>query len=381
MSSVPQLTPPALVDRPQPRLHTRLTSLDAFRGITIAAMILVNDPGDRRHVYWPLEHAGWNGCTPTDLIFPFFLFIVGVSLVLSFGSRTDKGATRCELLLHSAKRTAILFGLGVLLYAYPRFDIHTTRILGVLQRIAIVNLATSLLILYAGRTARYVAAAVILLGYWVLMTRVPVPGYGAGILTIDGSLASYIDRALLYNHLEIAHHFDPEGLLSSIPAIATCLFGVFAGEYILSKTGRQLMRTLLAGALAAVVVGYLWSFWFPLNKKLWTSSYVLFTAGLALGFLGFLYWAVELRGWRRWVQAFVWFGVNPLAIYFLASFVFELSGHPLRGIRIKEVVYQHWYAPYFANPYNASLLYAISYLLLFWTLAWILYKKKVFIRL
>jgi predicted acyltransferase len=244
------LTAAAGVDRQQLRPKTRLASLDAFRGMTIAAMILVNDPGDRRHIYWPLEHANWNGWTPTDLIFPFFLFIVGVSLVLSFRSRSAQGATRSELILHSAKRSAILFGLGVLLYAYPRFDFHTTRIPGVLQRIAIVNLATSLLIIYAGRTARYVAAAAILLGYWVLMTRVPVPGYGAGILTMDGSLASYIDRALLYNHLEIAHRFDPEGLLSSIPAIATCLFGVFAGESIFSRAGAQMIRPLLASALA-----------------------------------------------------------------------------------------------------------------------------------
>jgi len=349
--------------------------------MTIAAMILVNDPGDRRHVYWPLEHANWNGCPPTDLIFPFFLFIVGVSLVLSFGSRTAKGATRYELFLHSAKRSAILFALGVFLYAYPQFDIHTTRILGVLQRIAIVNFVTASLILYSNRNTRYVAAAVILLGYWALMTCVPVPGYGAGVLTMDGSLATFVDRTLLYNHLYIPHRFDPEGLISSIPAIATCLLGVFAGEYILRKTGSQLIRTLLAGSLAAVVVGYLWSFWFPLNKKLWTSSYVLFTAGLALGFLGFLYWAVELRGWRRWAQAFFWFGVNPLAIYFLASFVLEFIGHPLHGIRIKEFVFQHCIAPYFVNPYNASLFYAISYLLFFWTLAWILYKKKLLIRL
>jgi predicted acyltransferase len=375
------LTAVAAVDRPQLRPKTRLASLDAFRGMTIAAMILVNDPGDRRHIYWPLEHANWNGWTPTDLIFPFFLFIVGVSLVLSFKSRTAQGATRSELILHSAKRSAILFGLGVFLYAYPRFDIHTTRILGVLQRIAIVNLATSLLILYAGRTVRYVAAAVILLGYWALMTRVPVPGYGAGILTMDGSLASYIDRALLYNHLEIAHRFDPEGLLSSIPAIATCLFGVFAGECILNTTGAQLMRTLLASALGLISLGYVWSFWFPFNKKLWTSSYVLLTAGMALGLVSFCYWVVEVRGWRKWVEPFVWLGVNPLAIYFLASFVFEVIGHPLRGIRFKQVVYQHCYAPYFANPYSASLFYAITYLLLFWILAWTLYQNKLLIRL
>jgi predicted acyltransferase len=198
---------------------------------------------------------------------------------------------------------------------------------------------------------------------------------------MDGSLASYIDRALLYNHLEIAHRFDPEGVLSSIPAIATCLFGVFAGECILSRTGAQLIRRLLASALALTTLGYAWSFWFPLNKKLWTSSYVLFTAGVALGLVSLCYWVVEVRGWRKWVEPFVWLGVNPLAIYFLASFVFEVIGHPLGGVRLKEVVYQHCYAPYFGNPYSASLFYAITYLLVFWILAWTLYQKKVLIRI
>src|SRR5262249_919961 len=185
----------------------RLTSLDVFPGMTIAAMILVNNPGDGRHTYWPLKHADWNGWTPTDLIFPFFLLIVGVSMVFSFGTRKQRGQRRKDLLLHALKRSSIIFALGLFLYAYPKFDWHTTRIPGVLQRIAVVYLLTSVLVLFTGRVVRIIATAALLISYWLLMRYVPVPGYGPGVLTMDGNLVGYIDRSLIYNHLWIAHRF------------------------------------------------------------------------------------------------------------------------------------------------------------------------------
>jgi predicted acyltransferase len=302
-------------------------------------------------------------------------------MVLSFDSRKSKGATNAELLLHSLKRSAIIFALGVFLYAYPRFNVHTTRIPGVLQRIAIVYLVTSPLVLYAGRATRSIVAAAILLGYWMLMVLVPVPGYGAGVLTMDGSLATYVDRALLYNHLEIAHRFDPEGILSTLPALATCLFGVMAGQWIQRKHGSQLIRALLAGAVVGVSVGYGWSAWFPLNKKLWTSSYVCFTAGLAMATLALCYWIIDVCGWRKWAQPFVWFGVNPLAIYFLASFMWEVISYPsIRGIRLKEMVYQHFYVNLFTSPYVNSAFYAVSYVCLFVIIAWLMYRRNIFIK-
>src|SRR6185437_11010283 len=180
--------PPALAP------GTRLASLDVFRGLTIAAMILVNNSGDGQHTYWPLEHAKWNGWTPTDLIFPFFLFIVGVSMVFSFSSRTARGQTRKHLLLHVLKRSTIIFALGLFLYAYPKFDVHTARIPGVLQRIAVVYLIASAIFLYTGRVARVVITGALLILYWLLLTRVPVPGIGVGVLTMDGNLVGYIDR-------------------------------------------------------------------------------------------------------------------------------------------------------------------------------------------
>lgn len=359
----------------------RLMSLDVFRGMTIAAMILVNNAGDWAHVYWPLEHAEWNGWTPTDLIFPFFLFIVGVSMVMSFDSRQARGASKRELLLHSLKRSTIIFGLGLFLYAYPRFDFHTLRIMGVLQRIAVVYLVSSAIILFVGRFARFIIAAVLLLGYFVLMMLVPVPGHGAGVLTLDGNLAGFLDRTLLYNHLYIAHRFDPEGLLSTIPAIVTCLIGVFTGDWMRGKNPRQIVRGLLVAAVIGIAVGELWNIWFPINKNLWTSSYVLFTAGWAFAVLAFCYGLIDVRGWRRWAQPFVWYGMNPLAIYFLASWLGKASvSHKISGKLAKVVVYDRIFAHMFASPYVNSMMYGLSYVLLFWIVAWVLYRKRIFIK-
>ncbi|HWC18479.1 MAG TPA: heparan-alpha-glucosaminide N-acetyltransferase domain-containing protein [Terriglobales bacterium] len=364
-----------------PAQGTRLTSLDVFRGMTIAAMILVNNSGDGVHTYWPLEHAKWNGWTPTDLIFPFFLFIVGVSMVFSFASRAARGQTRKQLLLHALKRSAIIFALGLFLYAYPRFDVHTARIPGVLQRIAVVYLISSALVLYTGRITRGVIAAALLLGYWLMVTRIPVPGIGAGVLTMDGNLVGYIDRSLIYNHLWIAHRFDPEGLLSTLPSIATCLLGVFTGEWMRStKTSLQKLAGLFGGAAAGIIAGEIWNLWFPINKMLWTSSFVLFTAGFAMFVLGLCYWAVDVRGWKRWSVPFLIFGVNPLGIYFLASFAeTALYRHHIHGESIKNVLYDNIFTR-ISDPYIASLAWSISFVLVFFLVAWLMYRKQIFIR-
>lgn len=359
----------------------RLLSLDVFRGITIAAMILVNDAGDWSHVYGPLDHAEWNGWTPTDLIFPFFLFIVGVSMVLSFDSRRAKGAARGGLLLHALKRAAIIFALGLFLNLYPTFDFETARITGVLQRIAVVYFISSVIVLYCERTLRWVIAAALLLGYWAMVKFIPVPGCGAGVLTMDCSLAGYVDRAVMYNHLWVEHQFDPEGLVSTIPAIATCLLGVFAGEWIRKKSGEPLIRGLLIAAIFGLGLGKVWNMWFPINKNLWTSSFVLFTAGFACAVLAFCYWTIDVRGWKKWAQPFAWYGMNPLAIYFLASFTGLASvRHHIGEQTPKEILYGSVYANLTANPYFNSMLYGLTYVLVFQAVAWVLYRKKIFIR-
>ena len=360
---------------------TRLTSLDVFRGLTIAAMILVNNSGDGVHTYWPLEHAKWNGWTPTDLIFPFFLFIVGVSMVFSFASRSARGQTRKRLLLHVLKRSAIIFALGLFLYAYPKFDVHTARIPGVLQRIAAVYLIGSALVLFTGRVTRAVMTVALLLGYWLLLTRVSVPGIGAGVLTMDGNLVGYVDRNLLYNHLWIAHRFDPEGILSTLPSIATCLLGVFTGEWLRSaKSSLHKLAGLFAAAAVGVIAGEIWNVWFPINKMIWTSSYVLFTAGLAMFVLGLCYWAVDIRGWKRWSVPFIIFGVNPLGIYFLASFAeTALHKHHIQGESIKNILYDNLFG-WISDPYIASLCWSISFVLVFFVVAWLMYRRQIFIR-
>jgi len=364
-----------------PSTSTRLTSLDVFRGLTIASMILVNNSGDGVHTYWPLEHAKWNGWTPTDLIFSFFLFIVGVSMVFSFASRTARGQTRNQLLLHVLKRSAIIFALGLFLYAYPRFDVNTARIPGVLQRIAVVYLIASALVLFTGRITRGVIAAALLIGYWLLLTRVPLPGVGAGVLTLDGNLVGYIDRSLIYNHLWIAHRFDPEGILSTLPSIATCLLGVFSGEWMRStKTSIEKLAGLFAAAAVCILAGEIWNVWFPINKMIWTSSYVLFTAGLAMFVFGVCYWAVDVRGWKRWSVPLLIFGVNPLGIYFLASFAeTALYRHHIHGESIKNILYDNLFS-WISDPYIASLSWSISFVLVFLAVAWLMYRKQIFIR-
>src|SRR5258708_1546656 len=274
----------------------RMVSLDVFRGATIAAMILVNDPGSWSHIYTPLEHAEWNGWTPTDLIFPFFLFIVGVSMTLSFASRIARGITRGAMAIHVLRRSALIFAIGLFLNGFPDFDFSSIRIMGVLQRIAICYLVAGLLYLAtfqrepaadkpAGVRANLrVTAAVaiaLLVGYWALMTFVPVPGYGAGHLGKEDNLGAYFDRTLMGAHLwSESVTWDPEGFLSTIPAIASLLIGILAGEWLRSdrRAGRKVLGLACAG-LVLLVAGLLLHPYFPINKNLWTSSFVLFTGG------------------------------------------------------------------------------------------------------
>lgn len=358
----------------------RLMSLDVFRGMTIAAMMLVNNAGDWDHVYWPLDHAEWNGWTPTDLIFPFFLFIVGVSMVLSFDSRRAKGETRGRLLLHALKRAAIIFALGLFLNGYPRFHLETMRFAGVLQRIAVVYLISSAIVLYCGRRLRWAITAALLLGYWAMMKLIPVPGCGAGVLTMDCSLAGYVDRAVMYNHMWVAHRHDPEGFLSTIPAIATCLLGVFVGEWIRGRSGERLIRALLIAGVFGLGLGKVWNMWFPINKNLWTSSFVLFTAGFACAMLALCYWTVDVRGWKRWAQPFVWYGVNPLALYFFAGWLAHTSLLHIGERSFKDIIYHAAYAHLTPSAYFNSMLYGLSYVLLCLLVAWLLYRKRIFIK-
>ena len=379
-----------------------MVSLDVFRGATIAAMILVNDPGSWGHIYPPLEHAEWNGWTPTDLIFPFFLFIVGVSLILSFAARIARGISRRKLALHIVRRSALIFFIGLFLNGFPDFDFSSIRIMGVLQRIALCYLVAGLLYLFTFQTEaradgpvyvraniRVIAivAASLLIGYWALMTFVPVPGYGAGHLGKDDNLGAYIDRSLMGGHLwEESKTWDPEGFLSTLPAIASLLVGILAGEWLRSDRD-ALRKTLgLAGAgLALLLLGRLIHPFFPINKNLWTSSFVLFTSGCAMLALAACYWIIDVRSWRAWAKPFLVFGMNAILAYALAALVSELStdfdftNSAGRDTTAHGWIYERFFVAHF-NPLNASLGFAILFVLAIFLLLWPFYRWKIFLR-
>ena len=364
-----------------------MLSLDAFRGLTIAGMILVNNPGTWGAIYDPLEHAAWHGWTPTDLIFPFFLFIVGVSITLALGRRAEGGTGRA-VYVKILRRTLIIFALGLVLAGFPDYDLSTIRIPGVLQRIAVCYLLASLLFLHTRWRTQAAVAAALLLSYWALMTLVPVPGFGAGMIdSKEANLAAYVDRALLGGHLwQFAKVYDPEGILSTLPALATTLAGVLTGHLLRSRQGdsEKVSAMFVAGA-AGVVAGWAWHHWFPINKPLWTSSYVLFTAGMALQLLAVCYWLVDIKGRRAWAKPFLVFGANALAVYFLAEFFSRVIGLPLLArpgggrAGIQEVVYENLFASW-ASPHNASLMYALCTVLLWLGVAAVLYRKRIFIK-
>ena len=368
-------------------VRQRLVSLDVFRGMTVAGMLLVNDPGTWSAVYPPLEHAEWNGWTPTDLVFPFFLFIMGVALELSLASRREalsSGATRQPVIRHILYRSLILFALGVFLHLAPLFHIRTMRVMGVLQRIALCYFFAALLTLKTGLRTRIAAVAALLLGYWALMTLVPVPGYGAGHLDPEGNLAAYIDRALMNGHLW-RPRWDPEGWLSTLPAIATTLLGGFAGRWLSSSAAAsKKILGLVLGGVAGLAVGELWNIWFPINKNLWTSSYTVFTAGFACLLLALCYWLIEVQGWKRWGLPFQVFGANAIFAYVL-SIVFAKAGYLVKftagGQRttLQGYVYHHFFAP-LASPRMSSLLFAIFFVVLCWLPAAVLYRKKIFLK-
>jgi predicted acyltransferase len=394
-SSAPTAAPRAL--------PARVVSLDVFRGITIAAMILVNDPGSWSHIYAPLEHADWNGWTPTDLIFPAFLFMVGVSMTLSFASRASRGMTRGALAIHIVRRSAVIFAIGLFLNGFPYFNFGSIRITGVLQRIAVCYLAAGLLYLLlsqrkggADGSARarsnvvVIAGIVVILlaGYWALLKFVPVPHYGAGHLGKDDNLGAYIDRSLMGGHLWSGSvTWDPEGLLSTFPAIATLLIGILAGEWLRSdREGTRKAMGLAAAGIVLLIAGRLLHPFFPINKNLWTSTFVLFTGGFALLALAACYWMVDLRGWRKWTAPWLVFGMNAILAYALAALVSEISTdfefrdshHQLRTLH--SWIYQGYFVPH-ANPVNASFAFAVIFVFLILLLLWPLYRWKIFVRI
>jgi predicted acyltransferase len=423
----------------------RLVSLDVFRGITIAGMTLVNNPGTWSSIYGPLKHAEWNGITPTDYIFPFFLFIVGVAIPIAFAKRQE-GPTR-DIYYKILSRGAKIFALGLVIYAIPFFgwsetdlsqfwkvlislgftavlylylvdrsklaaivlaatavlililylagtsfvwmDLATVRIPGVLQRIAVCYVVASIIFLNTTWRQQAIIGACILVGYWLMMTLIPVPG--CGVTTIDDkacNFAAYLDRTILTSdHLwSAAKVFDPEGMLSTLPAIVTTMLGALTGKWLIGERDRveKANGIFFAGTILAAA-GWSWSLLFPLNKALWTSSFVLYTAGLALLTLGVCYWLVDVKRMSWWTKPFVVFGVNALALYVFSGILSNLLGSfTVGGADGKPVVLQEWiYINLFliwADPINASLAYGLSYVAFWLLMMWMLYRQRIFIK-
>jgi len=366
-----------------PEAPARLESLDVFRGLTVAAMILVSTPGSWAAVYTPLDHAIWNGWTPTDLVFPFLLFAMGAALPFALARR--RGTPR-RVRQHVIRRAAILFALGLLLNAIetpPPLHVATFRILGVLQRIALVYAAIAALTERTSWRVQVAAAIALLVGYWALLTLVAVPGHGAGVLTPEGNLASYLDRALLGRHM-LTPQYDPEGLLSTLPAIATALCGVFAGAWLKKPDGARRTIRLWALGFAAMAVGFLWGVVFPINKNIWTSSFALFSAGLAAQALALCHWLVDTMRWRAWARPLAAYGRNTLVAYFLSvGFDAVLTrwriadGASLKGF-LYRVGFASWLRPC-CGAEAASLGYAIAYVVLWGAILFEMHRRRIFV--
>jgi predicted acyltransferase len=424
MSATVRPAPPAVaeVQRPlavptPPATRERLLALDVFRGLTIAGMLLVNDPGSWSHIYSPLKHAEWHGWTPTDLIFPFFLFIVGVTTHLSIAARRARGDDERTIRQQILRRGALIFVLGLLLNWFPFFQwgpmtgnpspsfldrvlarLEVLRIMGVLQRIGIAYMAAAFLTLRTSVKHQVAIVAALLFGYWFMMTLLPVPDTGMlgalAINTKDRHLAAWLDRLVLdWRAYGLGNHlwagsvtWDPEGLLSTLPSIGTAMLGVMAGRWIAQPRplAERLNGLFAAGALG-MMVGLMWNWSFPINKGIWTSSYVVFTAGMACVTLATIMWIVDVHGWRRWTKFFVIYGMNPIVAFVgsgvLARLLYSILKVDDRGERVSavEAIYRTFVA-WGLEPVNASLAFALSFVLLWFSILWVLYRRQIFLK-
>ncbi|MBA2710590.1 MAG: DUF5009 domain-containing protein [Tatlockia sp.] len=358
-------------------IEGRLQSLDVFRGLTIILMIVVNSPGNRTP-YPFLDHSAWNGCTLADLVFPFFVFIVGVSSVFSLFHHSHKNQS--QLITKICKRSLIIFLIGLFLNAFPYFDLNSIRLFGVLQRIALCYFFSSILFLTTTLRTQALITVALLVAYWLLMT---LPYFD---LSENGNLAAHIDRMLfppahLYNKF-----YDPEGFLSTFPAIATALIGNLTGAFLLSD--RKLLQKknfMMYFGLIAMGIGWIWAFWFPINKTLWTSSYVLWTSGFALLIFSICYWLVDIKQKTKWAEPFVIFGANAMAAYILhviflkIQVLIRIYNPDGSFLNLKSFLSSSLFS--WTSPENAALFYALSYTFLWLLILLILYRKKIFIKL
>jgi predicted acyltransferase len=378
----------------------RYLAVDLLRGLTIAFMILVNDNGSDR-AFWALKHAEWNGFTPTDLVFPTFLFLVGASIVFSTESRLARGITRASLFAHTVRRAVIIYLLGLVVNSAPFFRLSTMRYYGVLPRIALCYLVIATLYIWIRRPAGSAAGqptvwdkvgllVACLVGYWILMRFVPVPGFGlpgrdVPLLDHDGNLVAWLDRQIFSAKHLYEGTRDPEGLISTIPALGTTLIGVLAGLFLRSSKlsdSRKALGLALAG-VSGVVLGLLWNPWFPINKKMWTSSYVFYAAGWSLLILAAFWFVVQVRNYTRGTWVLLVFGTNAIAAYVISEVMADCLDNVRIGPHSNVLSWtaQHIGALMPSFPALGSLAYSLLYVLVCWLIVLPLYRKKIFIKI
>ena len=419
------MTESAASPAPAPAAN-RLMSLDVFRGVTIASMILVNNPG-LSDAYAPLKHAEWHGWTFTDTVFPFFLWIVGVAIPLSVSRRIERGQSRRELFLHALRRAVIIFGLGFFLNSFTFFidgslgrlgfsawlhnDLTTVRVPGVLQRIAICYLIAMMIFLRTGVRGQIRWTVGLLVAYWFMMAFAPFPvnvhgetRFISGVLEKGDNFSAYVDNLVLNGPIigthvwKVAKTWDPEGTVSTIPAIATCLFGILAGHLLRSRrTAEEKTAWLMVAGALLMGLGSVMNFWLPINKTLWTSSYAVFMAGLAMICLGVYYWFIDVKDCRTFVKPFAIYGMNAISVFVLAgvlgrlSFEIKIAAANAQSVSLKTWLFEKLFAPFarpdtapflgfLASPRNASLLWALLYVTVLYLVAWGMYRKKWFVK-
>lgn len=358
----------------------RIISVDIFRGATIVLMILVNTPGTWEHVYPPLLHADWHGYTPTDLVFPFFLFIVGTSIVLAYRDKKPDKKTLSKIGIRTLKLIGLGLFLGAFTISFPFIkEFENIRFPGVLQRIGIVFFITALLYLYTERKTLIAICIGLLVGYWLWMGFIPLEGIQPTYNRAPHNWANYIDYHVLGTHMYKAD-YDPEGLLSTLGAIATALFGVFAGWTLASGTSGKTLRLMVSG-LVLLALGYFWNLEFPINKALWTSSYVLVTAGWANLVLGLIYYLTDVKQWR-FGGIFRYAGANAIILYFLSSFITTLwyQIEVREGTSLHQWLFSNIFVREGISMEFSSLLYGLSVVAFYLVLAYVLYRKKIFIK-
>ena len=418
----------------------RLISLDVFRGFTILLMTIVNNPGSWAHIYPPLEHAEWHGCTPTDLVFPFFIFIMGTAIPFAMPSKNFDFAIFNKILIRSLR----IFCLGLFLNFFSRIQVFSldgipllitrllitfavayallgnftlkiktylvflvfgvllflvysgipafqeVRIPGVLQRIGIVYFFSSILYLKTDLKTQLLIATTILLIYWALMAIVPVPGFGEANFEKGTNLAAWLDNLVLNGHLwTYSKTWDPEGILSTLPAIATGILGMFIGQILNMPIKKlEIVKKMSFVGLFLIVLGLIWDIVFPINKSLWTSSYTVYTAGIATLCLTILYYIIDVANYQKWSRLFLFWGVNPMIVFFfsgiiprvLSSIKIENPEIPSETTTLQGIIYNFNIVPLFSNPLNASLFYALSYAVFWSIIVWILYKYKLIFK-